>query len=376
VSRPPKSAPVLPAAAKGCRLPLLACLLVLLGCMTGCLDRGTGESDGPGPVDAGVCSAEDPADAPSDSAAWTRALRHGPFPARMRANLAVFGDRLWLLGGAASEPPLPGSILRDAWSTADGRTWRREADTLPFGPILEFKVAVHGGELWALTTRIEAEAFANDVWKSSDGAAWTRVAADAIAFRWGGNRGSAFASYGGRLWSIWGSPLAGSGESAVQTSADGQTWRIAAGSPLSGGLQRAGAAALGGSLWILGGDGTPNAAFYTDQSWRIDDAAWTNVPSDTGVLPRFDFALAGHADALWVIGGVATGGAYDPEGARADEVWRSPDGARWELADAHAPFGRRAGAASASFRGRLWIVGGYRPVGGAAPSPLDDVWCR
>ena len=215
------------------------------------------------------------------------------------------------------------------------------------------------------------------MWKSADGAAWTRVSENAVAFRWGGNRGFAFAAFEDRLWSVWGASFAGSGESVIQSSTDGLAWRFASGSPLSGCLQRAGAAAHAGSLWILGGDGTPNAEFYSDQTWRTDGKAWTNVPSDTGVLPRYDFSLAAHGGKLWVIGGVATAAPYDPEGARSDEVWSSPDGEAWSRMDEHAPFGKRAGTAAVSFRGRLWMVGGGRMAnGGVSPPLLNDIWYR
>lgn len=364
--------PTHPASAPSVFLACLAFMAIMaLGAsLSGCLDSGSPGPQAPGPGVA--CPAGDSLAEPPATGPWKRVLCQAQFPGRMRANLAVLGNRLWLLGGQAED-----GFRFDAWSTADGIAWRKETDSLPFGPAVEFKVAVHGGALWALTTRADSEAYANDIWTSADGAAWTRVAADAMSFRWGGTRGSAFASFGGRLWVVWGVPLNGSGESMIFSSADGVAWRPAAGAPLSGSLQRTGAAVLNGSLWLLGGDAVPNVSWYSDQTWRTDGQAWINVPSDTGVLPRYDFALAAHDGRLWVAGGAATASAYDPAGARADEVWSSADGQAWRLDDEHAPFRKRAGAAAISFNGWLWIVGGGRmALGEASPPFLNDVWYR
>jgi hypothetical protein len=47
----------------------------------------------------------------------------------------VYGNRLWILGGAASsEHPdrVPTRMLADVWQSADGKTWRQVTNRAPW----------------------------------------------------------------------------------------------------------------------------------------------------------------------------------------------------------------------------------------------------
>ena len=52
------------------------------------------------------------------------------------------------------------------------------------------------------------------------------------------------------------------------------------------------------------------------------------------------------------------------------DVWRSPDGAHWELVQRHAPWGARVGLEVVVFRHMLWLAGGVNGTGGG----LSGLW--
>ncbi len=60
----------------------------------------------------------------ADGAHWDRELQHTPFRSRYYHNVAVFDDRLWVLGGYGAGYQLGASgNLADAYYTSDGRNW-------------------------------------------------------------------------------------------------------------------------------------------------------------------------------------------------------------------------------------------------------------
>jgi hypothetical protein len=118
-----------------------------------------------------------------EGTSWTRIAEHAPWPGR-EGNQAVFLDRLWVLGGMASEPyTYDGNYFFDCWSTGDGTAWvennpdagwSREATT--------GSVAVFDGKLWLLgggaTYGIDQYAytvFVNEVRNSTDGVTWSQA---------------------------------------------------------------------------------------------------------------------------------------------------------------------------------------------------------
>jgi hypothetical protein len=60
------------------------------------------------------------------------------------------------------------------------------------------------------------------------------------------------------------------------------------------------------------------------------------------------------------------------------DVWRSTDGKTWERATGRAPFGGRAGLSAIVFKGWIYVLGGGRgdddAIGGSGRELFDDVW--
>lgn len=103
-----------------------------------------------------------------DGLVWTRVVEKAPWSARSGANLIVFRDRLFLLGGGV----LDGPQTNDVWSSADGVDWRREtAEIAPEKPM--GTPIVYDGKLWLVGAN-RAGAFSSGMIATADGKAWVR----------------------------------------------------------------------------------------------------------------------------------------------------------------------------------------------------------
>lgn len=103
-----------------------------------------------------------------DGADWEpiRAEHPLPWPTRMNPNVAVFKEKLWLIGGQGVD-----GALSDVWNTHDGVTWTRVSESAP--PLMSTgeNCVVHDGKLWILTSEENAGA----AWSSDDGVNWRKV---------------------------------------------------------------------------------------------------------------------------------------------------------------------------------------------------------
>jgi hypothetical protein len=170
-----------------------------------------------------------------DGRRWERVLASAPWAARVNAHLVAFRDTLWLVGGE----PNDGSI----WLTTDGRNWSaRRTTSLPTSN--PQGVLAYRDSLWILGHG-EWQTATNDVWKSSDGAAWMRVTRSAA---WEPRTGAGFAVLGDRLWVI-----AGAGHTDAWFSTDGRDWRRIA-APLPGPPRAADySVVFQDAFWVFGG---------------------------------------------------------------------------------------------------------------------------
>lgn len=148
------------------------------------------------------------------------------------------------------------------------------------------------------------------------------------------------------------------------TSADGAAWTR---SPLP--FSGANSAYLGlvqhdGDTWALGAHTGNYQNFTVDPVIRRtrDYATWETVGA-SATLPRSIFyGAASFRGALWLFGGYR-------DGKETREVWRSTDGLSWALA-AEAPWSARVNPEIVIFRDRLYLIGGGIIDGAAA----NDVW--
>ena len=97
----------------------------------------------------------------TDGRAWTCVTDHAPWPARIWSTVAVYRNRLWLLGGFHAEPDW--SNLSDAWYSTDGAHWKQLKTDSFWSPRHELSAYVFQDKLWAAGGN--AWPLMNDVWQ-------------------------------------------------------------------------------------------------------------------------------------------------------------------------------------------------------------------
>lgn len=139
-----------------------------------------------------------------DGVNWQKVEMKAPFsPQRgMIGGSAIFGGRVWLLGGGSYETPgLPRYIFQnDVWSSDDGIHWQRHVEHAPWRGRVYHDVAVFDDCLWVLEGKCSDGPNTNEVWYSPDGSHWFEVPNTPWKIR---HAASVFV-YKGALWMIAG----------------------------------------------------------------------------------------------------------------------------------------------------------------------------
>lgn len=138
----------------------------------------------------------------------------------------------------------------------------------------------------------------------------------------------------------------------------------------------AGALTFDGQMWLLGGwnpdDKTHFPHICNSEVWRSGDGReWDLCCAAAPWEGRHTAGYAVHRGRMWVVGGDANQGHYQPD------VWSSDDGQRWTCATQRAPWGPRVLHYTVAFADRLWVMGGQTlpPFAPAEERFYADVWC-
>lgn len=239
---------------------------------------------------------------------WVLETKDAGWQPRDSAGEVVFDDHFWVLGGwfnSFEAPP------RDVWRSRDGRAWECVTRQAPWnysdlGMSLAFQ-----DKMWFLggwyNGRLPGCGATSQVWSSTDGAVWDRVAEHAG----------------------WSPRLA----SAVVV--------------------------FKNKMWVLGG--TENYYFGDERSvkndvWNSDDGKnWTLATEHAGWSPRAYHQAVVHGDRIFVMGG----GNYVPQYQALNDVWCSSDGITWERVCESAPWHPRIWFSAAVYRDHMWVLGGW-----------------
>ncbi|MGI9624976.1 MAG: hypothetical protein ACR2PK_19270, partial [Acidimicrobiales bacterium] len=128
----------------------------------------------------------------------------------------------------------------------------------------------------------------------------------------------------------------------------------------------------------------PTSQFFNDV-WRSEDGVvWEQVTDAAPWSPRAGLSVAAVDGWLYVLGGSQNDdssiiGPDGPQRIYYNDVWRSSDGATWELVTESAPWEPRAGSAVTVRDGKLWLFGGEdgfvcTPLPDCEPPYFNDVW--
>jgi hypothetical protein len=280
-------------------------------------------------------------------------------------------NRLYVMGGRTPNP-MPfdpfGSILwDDVWESRDlGRTWRPIAE----GPVANpddpdpiwaargyFQAVTKGRAMFVLGGQdfstvpnppencppppapcppfVPASNFFNDVWRSTDGRSWERLVENAP---WQGRAGLSAIVFKGWMYVLGG----GNGDDV----------------------------AIGGTGRVLFND-----------VWRSrDGVSWEQVIDEAPWAARAGAALVEKDGYLYLLGGEDGFLCEFDMGALQcpyfNDVWRSNDGAEWELVTAAADWSPRPGHQCQVLQDSIVCFGGFGfPVGNpSVPAHPADVW--
>lgn len=294
---------------------------------------------------------------------WNRTTGAAAWAPRAGLQAAELGNRLLVLGGRTplnpAEVGFPGaSILwNDVWTSDDlGATWQL---ALPpgnlgqFAPRAYFQAVTKDDHLWVLGGQnfriipnpnpapgappfLSVSDFFNDVWRSPDGVQWTPVTLHAP---WRPRAGLSSIVFNGEIYvlggslndddSIVGGPPQRLYFNDVWKSADGVNWTaMTTNAPWA---PRAGAAVVvkNGWLYLLGGEfgflctPQPCTLPYFNDVWRTRDGArWELVTTAAGWSPRPGHQAVVLLDQIVVFGGF--GLPFNPS-----DMWASRDGRNW-----------------------------------------------
>jgi hypothetical protein len=280
-----------------------------------------------------------------------------------RAGLQVIdhnGD-FYLMGGRTPRPPvfppIPGDsdIWGDVWKSGDrGASWARILETddsnhwparayfraLKKGPYMY----VLGGQNFRLVPNpdpsgppfISTSDFFSDVWRSRDGVTWTPMTDDA---GWHGRAGLSAVVFKGRIFVMGGS--------------------------------------FNDDPAVIGGP--PTRVYFNDVWSSRDGKHWTQETANAPWAPRAGAIVVVKDGYMYLLGGedgfLCMPGSGCPY---YNDVWRTKDGASWELVTEAAEWSPRPGHQAVVFQNRIVLFGGFGsstdPENPFAPANPMDMW--
>jgi hypothetical protein len=188
----------------------------------------------------------------TDMKRWSKVQSN--LPARFFYHPFVFENKIWIIGGEDMKRK-----YADIWNSADGITWIKQKDDLPFGKRSGSQVVQMNDRLYLLD---------NDVWVSTDALNWEKLTDEIV-------KGEQIFGYSAQVMDnkVWllGCNRNGQFTSQVLVSSDGKTW-IGMDAPWSprGGIA---STVYRGKIYMTGGKygGTPNHPDfrYSNDLWVL-----------------------------------------------------------------------------------------------------------
>jgi hypothetical protein len=101
-----------------------------------------------------------------------------------------------------------------------------------------------------------------------------------------------------------------------------------------------------------------------------NSSGWLCATQHAPFAARYGIAGTVFNNEIWVIGGAQGSGANNSSVTTYyGDIWHSPNGSSWTVANGNPPFGKRYGAQALSFGGKIWLIGGNNEG-----TVRNDVW--
>ncbi len=217
----------------------------------------------------------------SDGITWTQ-MGNGPWSARDTHSVAVFNNKLWILGGQSSN----GTSfyqLNDVWSSSDGINWNQATSNAPWTPRANSASVVFNNKLWILGGTNNNGANYGDVWSTANGINWTQENINAFLPR-GYHTATVF---NGKIW-VMGGFATGSTTFDIVSSSDGVVWTTT-GTPGPWGYRSGHSVVVqNNKMWLLGGAGQGGVSALRGDIWSTTDGTnWIQEVASAPWPPRF-----------------------------------------------------------------------------------------
>ena len=286
---------------------------------------------------------------------WTEVNPSAAWSPRAGLQVVELANRFYLMGGRTPLDPavvgFPGAsiIWNDVWTSDDlGVSWQ---PALPPGDFGQFParayfqavtkddaIYVLGGQNFKIIPNpdptpggppfISASDFFNDVWRSTDGVNWTALTTNAP---WAGRAGLSSVVFKDEIYVLGGS--------------------------------------VNDDSSIIGG---PPQRIYFNDVWKSADGAhWTPVTTNAPWAARAGAAVVVKNGYLYLLGG-EFGFLCAPQPCQLpyfNDVWRSRDGAHWELVTPSAGWSARPGHQAVVLLNQIIVFGGF-----GLPFNPSDMW--
>jgi hypothetical protein len=108
-----------------------------------------------------------------------REVANAPWSPRAYHAAIVHDGKIWVLGGGNYVPRY--HARNDVWSSSDGVHWERVAEHAPWSPRIWFSSVVYRDRMWVLGgwSNNPSKNW-DDVWYSRDGKAWTKLRSNVV----------------------------------------------------------------------------------------------------------------------------------------------------------------------------------------------------
>jgi hypothetical protein len=265
----------------------------------------------------------------TDSAAWTERREHSS---------VVFDDRIWVLGGNASDD----SRKNDVWYSSDGANWTCATESAGWSRRRNHAVVAFDNKIWVLGGYNRT----NDVWYSTNGSSWTQATASA---GWARRDGHAVVAFDNKIWVLGGYATSLGRMNDVWYSSDGINWTCATDTAAWARRDNHTAVVFDNKIWVIGGYANPGGRMH-DVWYSSDGINWICATDSAGWSEREVHTAVVYDNKIWVLGG---------NGSRKNDVWYSSDGANWTQATNSAGWTRRIDHTSVTYDDKIWVLGGY-----------------
>lgn len=293
-----------------------------------------------------------------ESLIWRESASSAPWEARDSGEAFVFQNKLWFIGGLNGNANVLGGgkveywkapHFNDIWNTEDGLVWDRITSSSQWTPRRSMSVALFRNRLWMLGGWSPISGYTNDIWVSDDGISWEQTLAHAD---WPAREGQTLEIFQNKLWLIGGVNYdERQTKNDVWYSEDGTNWIEVKNIPWKSRWDHA-TAVFDGKLFLAGGMNLKGDTF--NDIWLSEDGLiWTLVTDSAPWEKRQGHTMEVYKDRLWIIGRF-----NDEQNGGENDVWFSEDGIGWLKTTSNPQWAGREDFFSAVFKDKIWIFGG------------------